>query len=161
MWKTPSCYPVKCYTPMDSVLACIFTSFCPLPKVGNQRLQRPEGVEHVALFRGHLQGALRFRGGRLQYREPAQRVHMLLRLGFLMGNDLLPLLAAAIGGLFHGGTGVGRRAGHASGLLDTVTWESITSRALVTLWGRGALHSPSYRILQYVAAQTCRAASPP
>src|SRR5215813_7649186 len=31
MWKTPHCYPVKCYTPMDSVLACIFTSFCPLP----------------------------------------------------------------------------------------------------------------------------------
>src|SRR4030095_2384042 len=31
MWKTPYCYPVKCDTPMDSVLACIFTSFCPLP----------------------------------------------------------------------------------------------------------------------------------
>src|SRR5262245_10324243 len=31
MWKTPYHYPIKCYTPMDSALACIFTSFCPLP----------------------------------------------------------------------------------------------------------------------------------
>jgi hypothetical protein len=34
MWKTLYCYPVKCYTPMDSVLACIFTSFCLLPFMG-------------------------------------------------------------------------------------------------------------------------------
>src|SRR5215471_10845130 len=40
MWKTPYCYPVKCYTPMDSVLACIFTSFCPLP-VGEQKQYHP------------------------------------------------------------------------------------------------------------------------
>src|SRR5262249_51534822 len=26
--------PVKCYTPMDSVLACIFTWFCPFPLTG-------------------------------------------------------------------------------------------------------------------------------
>ena len=31
MWETPHDYPVKCSTPMDSVLADIFTSFCPLP----------------------------------------------------------------------------------------------------------------------------------
>ena len=31
MWKTPYRYPAKCYTPMDSVLADIFTSFCLLP----------------------------------------------------------------------------------------------------------------------------------
>ena len=31
MWKTPYRYPAKCYTPTDSVLTDIFTSFCPLP----------------------------------------------------------------------------------------------------------------------------------
>src|SRR6266568_5703829 len=31
MWKTPYRYPAKCYTPMNSVLADIFTSFCLLP----------------------------------------------------------------------------------------------------------------------------------
>ena len=31
MWKTPYRYPVRCYTPIESVLTNIFTSFCPLP----------------------------------------------------------------------------------------------------------------------------------
>src|SRR5215510_4793094 len=35
MWKTPYRCPVKCYAPMNSVLADIFTSFCPLPSVQN------------------------------------------------------------------------------------------------------------------------------
>src|SRR5262245_19004654 len=39
MWKTPYRYPIKCYTPMDSALACVFTSFCPLPCILRQRQQ--------------------------------------------------------------------------------------------------------------------------
>jgi hypothetical protein len=46
MWKTPYCYHVKCYTPMDSVLACIFTSFCPLPSFGRHKAY---GLSRISL----------------------------------------------------------------------------------------------------------------
>src|SRR5215831_17375688 len=64
MWKTPYCYPVKCYTPMDSVLACIFTSFCPLPFLRRHqgralRLCAPWGrlTEPCAVSRGDEGGS--------------------------------------------------------------------------------------------------------
>jgi len=81
-----------------------------IPEVGNERLQHPQGVEHVPLLQFRLQLALLGRGLLLEGEAGALGERLLRAVG-LQGNELgggrgVRLLATAIGGLFGGGIGM-------------------------------------------------------